>query len=40
MVDVDMNPMPPKIIGKKACLQIGNPSMLLKDLGPKRHPNT
>jgi hypothetical protein len=40
MVDVDMNPMPLKNIGKKTCLQIKGPFRLLKDLGPKRHPNT
>ncbi len=39
MVDVDMNPMPPKIIGKKTCLQTRGLFGLLKDPRPKRHPN-
>jgi hypothetical protein len=35
MVDVDMNPTPPKIIEKEACLQAKGPSKLSKDLRPK-----
>jgi hypothetical protein len=39
MVDVNMSPMPPKVIGKEACLRAKGPFGLSKDLGPKRHPN-
>jgi len=39
MVDVDMNPMPPRIIGREACLQAKNLSKLSKDLAPTRCPN-
>jgi len=39
MVVVNMNPMPLKVIGKKACLWTKGPSKLLKDHGPKRCPN-
>jgi len=39
MVDVDMSPMPPKVIGSHNCLWVISPSRLSKDLGPKRHPN-
>ncbi len=35
-----MNSTPPKVIGKEAYLQTKGPSGLLKDLGPKRCPNT
>jgi hypothetical protein len=35
-----MNPMSPKVTGKKVCLQAKGPIKLLKDLGPKRCPNT
>jgi hypothetical protein len=35
MVDVDMNSMPPKIIGKEACLWAKGPLRLSKDLKPK-----
>jgi hypothetical protein len=38
MVDVDMNLMPSKVIGREACLQAKG-SLGLKDLRPKRHPN-
>jgi hypothetical protein len=37
---VNMSPIPTKIIGKKAYLQVKGPSGLSKDLEPKRHPNT
>jgi len=40
MLDVDMNPTPLKVIGRKTCLRAKGPFGLLKDLGPKRHPNT
>jgi len=40
MVDVDMSLMPPRVIGRKACLPIKSPLGLSKDPGPKRHPNT
>jgi hypothetical protein len=40
MVDVNMSPMPPKVIRKEACLGTKVPSGLLKDPGPKRCPNT
>jgi hypothetical protein len=40
MMDVDMNPMPPKVIGREACLQAKGFYGLSKDLKPKRHPNT
>jgi hypothetical protein len=39
MVDVDMNPIPLKVIRKEACLQIKSLSGLLKDPRPKRRPN-
>jgi hypothetical protein len=32
--------MPPKVIGRNACLQVKGPYELSKDLGPKRCPNT
>jgi hypothetical protein len=38
MVAVDMSPMPPKVIGKHACLQARNPFKLSKDPRPKRCP--
>jgi hypothetical protein len=40
MVDVNMNPMPPKIIWRKTYLWAKILSRLLKDLGPRRCPNT
>ncbi len=39
MVDVDMSPMSPKIIGKKVCLCARILLGLSKDLEPKRRPN-
>jgi len=39
MVDVDMNPPPPKVIRREACLRTKSLSRLSKDLGPKRRPN-
>ncbi len=39
MVDVDTNPMPPKVIGKEACLRTKGLHGLSKDLGPKRPAN-
>ncbi len=39
MVDVDMGPMPPKVIGKVVCLQTRGPSKPSKDPRPKRCPN-
>jgi hypothetical protein len=39
MVDVNMNPMPPKVIGREICLRIKSPSRLSKYLGLKRHLN-
>jgi hypothetical protein len=39
MVDVDINPVPPKVIGRKACLWARSALGLSKDLGAKRHPN-
>jgi hypothetical protein len=40
MVDVDMEPMPPKIIGKKICSQAKGLLGLLKDPGPKSCRNS
>jgi hypothetical protein len=40
MIVVYMNLMPPKVIGIEVYLQIKGPSRLLKDLIPKRCPNT
>jgi len=40
MVDVNMNPTPPKVIRRESCLRTKNPSRLSKDFGPKRCPNT
>jgi hypothetical protein len=37
---VGMNPLPPNVIGRKACLRAKGLLRLSKDLGPKRHPNT
>ncbi len=34
---VGMNPMPPKVIGRKTCLQAKSPFGLSKDLGLERH---
>jgi len=39
MMDVDMNPMPLKVIGKEVYLQVESPFRLSKDLRPKRRPN-
>jgi hypothetical protein len=39
MVDVDMNPTPPKVIGREVCLQVKSLFRLSKDPRPKRHPN-
>jgi len=39
MVDVDMNLMSPKIIGREVCLWVRGPSGISKDLRPKRCPN-
>jgi hypothetical protein len=36
MVDVDMSPTPPKVLGKEACLQAKGPFGLSKDPRPKR----
>jgi hypothetical protein len=40
MVDVNMSPTPPKVIGREACLWTKGRFGLSKDLGPKRCPNT
>jgi hypothetical protein len=40
MVDVDMNLIPPKVIGKKAYLQTRGSFGLSQDPRLKRHPNT
>jgi hypothetical protein len=40
MVDVDMNSMPLKVIGRDICLQTKSPSRLSNDHGPKGCPNT
>jgi hypothetical protein len=39
MVDVNMSPTPPKVIGKEVCLRAKGPSELSNDPRPKRHPN-
>ncbi len=39
MVDVNVNSMPPKVIGKEARLRTRGPFGLSKNLGPKRCPN-
>jgi hypothetical protein len=39
MVDVDMNLMPLKVIGKEACLQARSLFRLSKDFRPKKCPN-
>jgi hypothetical protein len=39
MVDVGMNPMPPRVIGRKVCLRAKIPSRLSKDLARKGCPN-
>ncbi len=39
MVVVGMNPMPLKVIGREAYLQVKSPSKLSKDSKPKRCPN-
>jgi hypothetical protein len=40
MVVIDMNPMPPRVIGKKAYLQTKGISRLSKDPKHKKCPNT
>jgi len=40
MVNADMNPTPPKVIKREACLQTKGLSGLSKDLGPKKRPKT
>jgi hypothetical protein len=40
MEDVNMNPMPLKVIGGKACLRVRSLSRLSKDPRPERCPNT
>jgi hypothetical protein len=40
MVVIDMNSMPPKVIGRKVYLQAKSLLGLSKDLGAKRRPNT
>jgi hypothetical protein len=40
MVDVGMNLMPSKIIGREACIWARGHSKLTRDFGPKKHPNT
>ncbi len=40
MVDVNMNPIPPKVIGREDCLWPKGPSGLSKDFKPKRRSNT
>jgi hypothetical protein len=40
MVDVNMSPTSPKVIGKEIYLRAKGFFGLWKDLGPKRHPNT
>ncbi len=39
MMDVNMNPTPPKVTRKEACLQANGLFRLSKDLGPKSHSN-
>jgi len=39
-MDVDMNPTPPKVIGKAVCLQAKGLFGLSKDLGPKKCQNS
>jgi len=36
---VSMNLMPPRVIGREACLWAKGFPKLSKDLGPKRRPN-
>jgi hypothetical protein len=40
MVNVNISPIPPKIIGIELCLQARNLSGLPKDPGLKKCPNT
>jgi hypothetical protein len=39
MVAIDMSPMPPKVVGREACLWVKGPFELSKDIEPKRHLN-
>jgi len=39
MVAINMNPMPPKVVGRKACLWAKGPFGLSKDIEPKMHLN-
>jgi hypothetical protein len=39
MMDMNMNPTPPKVIGRDVYLQTKGPYGLSKDLKPKRCPN-
>jgi hypothetical protein len=39
MVAVDTSLMPPKLIGKEACLRARSPFGLSKDLELEKHPN-
>jgi hypothetical protein len=39
MVAINVNPVPPKVIGRKACLWVKGSFGLSKDLRPKRRPN-
>jgi len=40
MVVVNMNLIPPKVIGTEAYLWVKGPFEISKDLAPKRHLNT
>jgi hypothetical protein len=40
MVNVNMSTMPPKVIGREACLRTKSPLGLSKDPRPKKCPNT
>jgi hypothetical protein len=39
MIDVDMSPMPPKVIRREACLQTKSPFGLSMNHGCKKHSN-
>jgi len=39
MVDVGMSLMPPKLFGRKTCLQVKSPFGLSKDFRPKKRLN-
>jgi len=39
MIDVDMNSMPSRVMGREACLWARSPLGLSKDPRPMRHPN-